>query len=108
MYAHARIVDPRDGQVYERGADNVPDDLPGIEELKEYGSVSDEPFTDPDPYGITAATISSYDADAQRLVEARDAYERGDIDAEEFARRATEEIVQVSSADSVGTEEANS
>lgn len=107
MYAHARIVDPRDSQVYERGAE-VPDDLPGIEELQEYGSVSDEEFTDPDPYGIQSAGVSGPDADAQRLVEARNAYERGDIDAEEFARRATEPIEQVSSHEDVGTQEAQS
>jgi len=39
--AHALIE--ADGVRYDRGQD-VPDDLPGIEELREYGSVSDEAY----------------------------------------------------------------
>ncbi len=39
--AHALIE--ADGVRYARGQD-VPDDLPGIEELREYGAVSDEAY----------------------------------------------------------------
>jgi hypothetical protein len=45
-YAHAVIVDPRTDFRYERGHP-VPDDLPGIEELREFGSVKDEPYEAP-------------------------------------------------------------
>lgn len=49
-YAHAVIevpVDPEDATLgvtrYELG-DEVPSDLPGYDELAEYGSVSDDPY----------------------------------------------------------------
>jgi hypothetical protein len=45
-YAHASIEDPRNGNKFHRG-DKVPDDLPGLDELVEAGSVSDEKY-DPD------------------------------------------------------------
>lgn len=44
-YAHAVIEVPRDDDVvvYNRG-DEVPDDLPGMDELREFGSIQDEPY----------------------------------------------------------------
>jgi hypothetical protein len=42
-YAHAVIVDPRTDFRYERG-DEVPDDLPGLEALLDFGSVKNEPY----------------------------------------------------------------
>lgn len=45
-YAHCLINDPRDGTRYEAG-DVVPDDLPGLDELADAGSVQDEKY-DPD------------------------------------------------------------
>lgn len=55
MYAHALIefpatqvdgeLDPRAGDLYHPG-DEVPDDLPGLDELVEWGSVSDKPWTE--------------------------------------------------------------
>jgi hypothetical protein len=48
MYAHAVIVDPRTDRRFERG-DVVPAGIPGEEELIDAGSLSDEPYTEPDP-----------------------------------------------------------
>lgn len=106
MYAHARIVDPRDGQVYERGT-TVPDDLPGIEELQEHGSVSEEEFADPDPYGINAAGINdTANAELQRLTEARARLDSGEITAEEFAEELRSPTEPVSSSDGMSAGEA--
>jgi hypothetical protein len=46
LYAHAVIVDPRTDFRYERGQE-VPDDLPGLDELQQFGSVKDEPYVAP-------------------------------------------------------------
>ena len=43
LYAHAVVEDPRDGSKFQRGSE-VPEDLPGIEELQESGSVQNEPY----------------------------------------------------------------
>lgn len=45
-YAHALIE--HEGTRYQRG-DEVPDDLPGIDELREAGSVRDEEYVAPEP-----------------------------------------------------------
>lgn len=45
MYAHVLMEDPRDGAKYHRG-DEVPADLPGLDELLEAGSVSDSEYGD--------------------------------------------------------------
>lgn len=60
-YAHAVIVDPRNDFRYERGHP-VPDDLPGIEELREYGSVKDEPYEAPEG-GSDAVVLSEAQID---------------------------------------------
>lgn len=102
MYAHARIEHPESGEVYERG-DTVPDDLPGLDELVEYGSLSDEEFTDPDPYG----KIPTIDDSLLYLNEARNKLLSGEITEEEFLEQAKGKIVPVTSNDSGSAEEAS-
>jgi hypothetical protein len=46
-FAHATIIDPREGRHRYEPGDQVPDDLPGLDELVEAGSVSDEEYVPP-------------------------------------------------------------
>lgn len=98
MYAHAKIENSETGEVFERG-DIVPDDLPGIEDLVEFGSVSKEPFNDPDPY----RKQPTMDTDLLRIQRARDEYVNGDISAAEFEKRITEPIEHISANDAGST-----
>ena len=74
-YAHAVIevpVDPEDVtqgvKRYERG-DEVPDDLPGADELRDAGSVSDEPY---DPAEDAAPPLKEVVIDGVRYVRQED------------------------------------
>lgn len=58
LYAHAVVEDPRDGAKYERG-DVVPDDLPGIDELTEHGSVSSDPYAESDDREISTGDAAA-------------------------------------------------
>lgn len=62
LYAHAVIEDPESGRKFQRG-DAVPDDLPGIEELREFGSVSDEEYVAPEPDEAQVAAAEVVDED---------------------------------------------
>lgn len=93
MYAHARIEHPETGEVYERG-DVVPDDLPGIEELAEFGSVSEDEFDDPDPYKKSPDNAMQ---DALRIQAARDRYVAGEITIEQFEKEITGPVKRESS-----------
>jgi hypothetical protein len=46
LYAHA-LIEVGDTK-YPRGSE-VPEDLSGLEELKEFGSVSEDEYTEPEP-----------------------------------------------------------
>lgn len=100
MYAHARIEHPLTGEIYERG-DTVPDDLPGLDEMQEAGSVKDEEFTDPDPYGKQPAVDDSL----LYLQEARQKMVDGEITEEEFLEVAKGNVVPVTSSDNGASEE---
>jgi hypothetical protein len=80
-YAHAVIEvpvdadDPGKGVVrYERGAD-VPDDLPGIEELVEAGSVRDEEY---DPSEEPKQTPDFIEIDGVRYIKTGDGATTGE------------------------------
>lgn len=74
-YAHAVIEVPRDAEdpsagvvTYQRGAE-VPDDLAGMDELREYGSVRDESY---DPAEEPAQTPDVVEIDGVRYVKTGD------------------------------------
>lgn len=74
-YAHAVIEVPRDADdpsagvvVYRRG-DEVPDDLTGMDELREYGSVRDEEY---DPSDEPVQTPQSVEINGVRYVQSGD------------------------------------
>jgi hypothetical protein len=82
-FAHAVIVDPRTDRRFERGSE-VPDDLPGIEDLRKFGSVSDEEYDGPvqgEPATTIAGVLTEEDVaslpkDARRALEARGLIQR--------------------------------
>lgn len=67
--AHARIEHPETGEIFEPG-DKVPAKLPGLEELRDAGSVSDEPY-DQDPVGeaLREAQIGALEHELKELRE---------------------------------------
>ncbi len=73
--AHALIE--ADGVRYARGQD-VPDDLPGIEELREYGSVSDEAY---DPTVDEVPPPEEITIDGVTYKRARDSFDSAEASA---------------------------
>lgn len=80
-YAHAVIEVPRDADdpsagvvVYQRG-DVVPDDLDGMDELVEYGSVKDEEY---DPSNEPTQTPKYVEIDGVRYVKTGDGARTGE------------------------------
>lgn len=70
-YAHAVIVDPRTDFRYERGKE-VPENLPGMDELREFGSVRDEPYEEPevrDPVVLSAEQVDGLSPQARQELE---------------------------------------
>lgn len=93
MYANAKIEDPRDGTIYNIG-DELPDDLPGLDELAAHDSALEQPpaiegppgpqvvavITDGQADGLTKSTREELERKGllTRHVTAGDAGEGGD------------------------------
>lgn len=88
MYAQCKIEDHRDGKIYNPG-DVVPDDLPGIEELEEYGSVGDEVPEEPKRNAAPVVDIDGTlyvkaDEVNRKIADAKAKFSRDEISADEF------------------------
>lgn len=76
-YAHALINDPRTGQRYQQG-DEVPEELPGFDELVEGGAVSTEPY---DPAADVLPPPATVEIEGVRYIKVEDNTEAEDVRA---------------------------
>lgn len=73
-FAHA-LIELEDGTRIQRG-ETVPDDVPGLDELREAGSVSDEEY---DPEQDVTGPPETVEIQGVRYVQVRDDSEAGDV-----------------------------
>jgi hypothetical protein len=88
MYAHATIEDWRNNKTYRPGQE-VPDDLPGLDELKEYGSVSDKEYREPPKEAPPVVDVDGKlyikaDQVTRKVADLRAKYDRDEISSDEF------------------------
>jgi len=74
-YAHALINDPRSGKRYQQG-DEVPEDLPGFDELVEGGAISAEEY---DPAADVLSAPDYVEVEGVRYVKVEDNTEAEDV-----------------------------